>query len=132
MRVMRIREHFGCDKFVRTTRTPHSKIQFALGKEVSTTRGSGWVRSRAATDLDHRRRLKAAHPSATADGTDLFQDRKKRPRASVGTEALKVGARHSASKVTVLTPATVRRLLRILPCCGPEKSNEKKAATPTK
>ena len=43
--------------------------------EVSTTRGSGWVRSLLAR-IDEVSRLTATHPSATTDGTDLFQARR--------------------------------------------------------
>jgi len=39
---------------------------------VSTTCGSGWVRSWAATDL-LKTGVKAAHPPATAGGTDCIQ-----------------------------------------------------------
>jgi len=39
---------------------------------VSTTCGSGWVRSYAATDLLNTS-LKATHPPATAGGTDRVQ-----------------------------------------------------------
>src|SRR6185503_19058270 len=41
---------------------------------VSTTCGSGWVRSRVATDLPNTG-VKAAHPPATAGGTDCVQHR---------------------------------------------------------
>jgi hypothetical protein len=39
---------------------------------VSTTCGSGWVRSWAATDVLNTS-VKAAHPPATAGGTDCVQ-----------------------------------------------------------
>jgi hypothetical protein len=42
-------------------------------EEVSTVRSSGWVRSFRLHEEVSRRT--AAHPSATADGTDLFQVR---------------------------------------------------------
>jgi len=43
-------------------------------EEVSTTRGSGWVRSHPATDV-----IIATHPPAIAGGTDCIQQRKQKP-----------------------------------------------------
>ena len=49
------------------------KSEIALDT-VSTTCGSGWVRSCAATEILNTD-VKAAHPPATAGGTDCVQQR---------------------------------------------------------
>ena len=49
-----------------------TKVAMIVAKPVSTTCGSGWVRSCAATELLNTG-LKATHPPATAGGTDCVQ-----------------------------------------------------------
>jgi len=56
----------------RPMRWLYLKSQDPLLETVSTTCGSGWVRSCAATELLNTF-VKAAHPPATAGGTDCLQ-----------------------------------------------------------
>jgi hypothetical protein len=49
------------------------KSQGCLLDTVSTTCGSGWVRSKAATEILNTS-VMAAHPPATAGGTDRVQE----------------------------------------------------------
>src|SRR6185369_6869824 len=75
-----------------------SVVEDCLGKTTTETQR---------TQRLHREiRLFVQSQQKRASSTRGTHDRSQKPKAWLGSQALKVGARHSASTVTVLTPAT--------------------------